>query len=81
MRPSSWSGGPTTLRRQAEAEHGRWHRPPPPDRVVEGGIGTGRHHSQIHAVGCYMAGKQRRRVDLAVVRPCGRGPPGVVSGW
>lgn len=48
--------------RQAETEHGRRHRPEPPQWTVELGIGTGRPPVQIHAGDCHMAGKRRRPV-------------------
>ncbi|MFM9633185.1 DUF6233 domain-containing protein [Streptomyces galilaeus] len=48
--------------RQAESERGRRDRPPPPEWVVELGIGTGRPPLQVHAGDCYMAGKRRRAV-------------------
>ncbi|MGW2834950.1 DUF6233 domain-containing protein [Streptomyces sp. NPDC001286] len=56
------------LRRQAETEYGRRHRPPPPDWVVEVGIGTGRPPIQLHVGDCYMLGSRRRPVDRAEAR-------------
>ncbi|MFF7647014.1 DUF6233 domain-containing protein [Streptomyces canus] len=49
--------------REAEQEHGRRHRPPVPDWIVELGIGTGRPPTQLHTGDCYAAGKRRRPVD------------------
>ncbi|MFH8939478.1 DUF6233 domain-containing protein [Streptomyces griseosporeus] len=51
------------LRRRAEQEHGRRHRPAPPEWIVELGIGTGRPPVQVHAGDCHMAGSRRRPVS------------------
>ncbi|MET9913403.1 DUF6233 domain-containing protein [Streptomyces sp. NPDC006476] len=51
------------LQRQAEAERGRRERPPPPEWIVELGIGTGRPPVQVHAGDCHMAGKRRRAIS------------------
>ncbi|MFG2351869.1 DUF6233 domain-containing protein [Streptomyces phaeochromogenes] len=52
----------TVQRREAEQERGRQRRPTEPDWFVELGIGDGRPPIEVHAGGCYAAGKRRRPV-------------------
>ncbi|MCX4617785.1 DUF6233 domain-containing protein [Streptomyces mirabilis] len=49
-------------KREAEQEHGQKNWPQEPDWIVELGIGNGRPPIEVHAGGCYAAGKRRRPV-------------------
>ncbi|WP_239081779.1 DUF6233 domain-containing protein [Streptomyces sp. SID9727] len=64
--------GPGTDRRRRttrsrETLRGR-ARPPTPDWTVELGIGVGAPPSEIHAGGCYAAGKRQRTIDRGQAR-------------
>ncbi|MFE2972355.1 DUF6233 domain-containing protein [Streptomyces sp. NPDC059340] len=59
--------------REAEQEQGRKNRPQEPDWIVELGIGNGRPPIEVHAGGCYAAGKRRRSVprdEVARTKHC-----------
>lgn len=48
--------------REKEQRHGEEHRPPPPDWILELGIGVGSPPNEVHAGDCYAAGKRRRTI-------------------
>ncbi|WAU78574.1 DUF6233 domain-containing protein (plasmid) [Streptomyces sp. Qhu-G9] len=52
----------TVQQREAEQERGRQRRPAEPEWFAELGIGDGRPPIEVHAGGCYAAGKRRRPV-------------------
>ncbi|MEU2487013.1 DUF6233 domain-containing protein [Streptomyces sp. NPDC012617] len=47
-------------RREAERAQGEQNKPPPPDWVIELGIGVGAKPVEIHAGHCYAIGRRRK---------------------
>ncbi|MFE5098168.1 DUF6233 domain-containing protein [Streptomyces sp. NPDC056638] len=52
--------------REAERKQGEERRPPPPDWVLELGIGAGSPPTEVHAGHCYAIGRKRRAREQAV---------------
>ncbi|MGQ4338098.1 DUF6233 domain-containing protein [[Kitasatospora] papulosa] len=47
---------------EAERQQGAKRRPPPPDWVLELGIGVGAPPAEVHAGDCYAIGRRRRPI-------------------
>ncbi|MBZ6085892.1 hypothetical protein KVH15_33455 [Streptomyces olivaceus] len=49
--------------RQREEQYGREHRPPPPEWLLEHGLSRDAPPVQVHAGGCWNAGKRSKGVS------------------